>query len=357
MKTKTLQDAIAAAEKGRLDFEAALLLYEQADLLTLGQLGQWIRFQKNPEPVVTYAVDRNINYTNICVSGCAFCAFCRQKEDQDAYVLDSPALEEKCRETLDLGGTHILYQGGLNPDLDLAWHEERIRMMRDLGLHIHGFSPPEILFMAEEAGLTMEEVIQRLIDAGLGSIPGGGAEILVDRVRQKLSPGKASASQWLQVMRTAHHLGLKTTATMMFGHIETAEERIAHLFAIRQLQAETGGFTAFIPWPYQPGGTSLTSRAVGGTTYLRMLAMSRIVLDNIGHIQASWVTQGHHIGQVALHFGADDLGSTMIEENVVASAGVHHSISRAEIIRLIETAGFRAVQRDTLYRPVASEVG
>ena len=352
MIAEALKEAIAAMEEGRVDFHDALLLYEQADLLTLGQMAQGIRFQQNPDPVVTYAVDRNINYTNICVSRCSFCAFCRQKGDRDDYVLERSALERKCRETLDLGGTHILYQGGLNPDLDLAWHESRIRMMRGLGLHVHGFSPPEIVFMAEEAGLAIEGVIQRLMTAGLGSIPGGGAEILVDRVREKISPGKASTSQWLQVMRTAHHLGLKTTATMMFGHIETAGERMAHLFAIRKLQEETGGFTAFIPWPYQPGGTSLTSRAAGGTTYLRMLAMSRIVLDNMGHIQASWVTQGHHIGQVALHFGADDLGSTMIEENVVASAGVHHTISRAEIIRLIETAGFSAVQRDTLYRPV-----
>ena len=355
MTTEAIKDAIAAAREGRLDARSAVLLYEQADLLTLGQIAQEIRFRQNPEPVVTYAVDRNINYTNICVSRCAFCAFCRQKGEKGAYVLDGPALEQKCRETLDLGGTHILYQGGLNPDLDLAWHESRIRIMRGLGLHIHGFSPPEIVFMAEEAGLAMEEVLQRLINAGLGSIPGGGAEILVDRVREKISPRKASTSQWLEVMRTAHHLGLKTTATMMFGHIETAKERMEHLFVIRRLQEETGGFTAFIPWPYQPGGTSLTSRAIGGTTYLRMLAMSRIVLDNIGHIQASWVTQGHHIGQVALHFGADDLGSTMIEENVVASAGVHHTISRAEIIRLIETAGFGAAQRDTLYRPVAPE--
>jgi len=352
MTVKSLKEVIAAAEEGRLVFQDALLLYEKADLLTLGQIAQRMRFQKNPEPVVTYAVDRNINYTNICVSGCSFCAFCRQKEDHDAYVLDRPTLERKCRETLELGGTHILYQGGMNLDLDLQWHESRIRMMRDLGLHVHGFSPPEIVFMAENAGLAIDEVIQKLITAGLGSIPGGGAEILVDRVREKVSPKKASTSQWLEVMRTAHNLGLKTTATMMFGHIETAGERIQHLFAIRKLQDETGGFTAFIPWPYQPGGTTLTTRAAGGTTYLRMLAMSRVVLDNIEHIQSSWVTQGHHIGQVALHFGADDLGSTMIEENVVASAGVHNTISRSEIIRLIETAGFVALQRDILYRPV-----
>ena len=352
MTAQTLKKAIAAAEEGRLDFQNALLLYEQADLLTVGQIAQRVRFQNNPDPVVTYAVDRNINYTNICVSCCAFCAFCRQKDDHDAYVLDKPALERKCRETLDVGGTHILYQGGMNPDLSLAWHESRIRMMNGLGLHVHGFSPPEIVFMAEKAGLEIDAVIRRLVAAGLGSIPGGGAEILADRVRKKISPKKASTSQWLQVMRAAHHQGLKTTATMMFGHIETAEERITHLFAIRRLQDETGGFTAFIPWPYQPGGTTLTTRAAGGTTYLKMLAMSRIVLNNMGHIQASWVTQGHHIGQVALHFGADDMGSTMIEENVVASAGVHHTISRSEIIRLIENAGFTAVQRDTLYRPV-----
>ena len=352
-----LKDTIEKASQGdRLDPDRALLLYEKADLLTLGRLAQTARFKHNPHSMATYAVDRNINYTDICVSGCAFCAFYKEKEAPEAYVMDRGTLNAKCDETIDLGGTQILYQGGLNPDLDLRWHEQQVAFMKGKGLHVHGYSPPEIVFMAQEEGLPIYDVIKRLKKAGLGSIPGGGAEILVDRVRQKISPNKASTSQWLEVMQSAHDLGLKTTATMMFGHIETLEERILHLMAIRELQDETGGFTAFIPWPYQPGKNTLSGRAAGGVTYLRTLAISRIFLDNIPHVQASWVTQGHHIGQISLHFGADDMGSTMTEENVVASAGVKNRMNRDEIIRLIETAGFKAVQRDTLYRPVEKGV-
>jgi cyclic dehypoxanthinyl futalosine synthase len=287
------------------------------------------------------------------VSRCAFCAFARDEAHPEAYVLDQETLTRKCEETLALGGTQILYQGGLNPDLDLDWHRDQIRLMRGMGLHVHGFSPPEIVFMAKQNGLSPREIIERLVAAGLGSIPGGGAEILVDRVRRSVSPKKATRDEWLDVMRTAHRLGLKTTATMMFGHLESLGDRLAHLFLLRQLQDETGGFTAFIPWPYQPGQDTVPARPAGSTTYLRLLAISRLVLDNFPHIQASWVTQGPHIGQVALHFGADDLGSTMIEENVVAAAGVSHRLSRAEMVRLIEAAGFRARQRNTLYQPVA----
>ncbi|MCP4579288.1 MAG: dehypoxanthine futalosine cyclase, partial [Deltaproteobacteria bacterium] len=336
----------------RLGPDQALLLYEKAELLTLGRLAGTARFRHNPHPVATYAVDRNINYTDICVSGCAFCAFYKEKDDANAYVMDRETLNRKCDETLSLGGTQILYQGGLNPGLDIAWHEQQVAFMKSKGLHVHGYSPPEIVFMAQKEGIPIHDVIERLKEAGLGSIPGGGAEILVDRVRRKISPNKASTPQWLEVMRSAHNLGLKTTATMMFGHVETLEERILHLSAIRELQDETGGFTAFIPWPYQPGKNTLSGRAAGGTTYLRTLAISRIFLDNVPHVQASWVTQGHHIGQIALHFGADDMGSTMIEENVVASAGVRNAMTQGEIIRLIETAGFDAVQRNTLYEPV-----
>jgi cyclic dehypoxanthinyl futalosine synthase len=345
-------ETIRLVERGRLDLEAARILYDKADLLTLGQLAQEVRFRWNPDQVVTYAVDRNINYTNICVSRCGFCAFARDKGHPEAYVLDQETLTRKCEETLALGGTQILYQGGLNPDLNLDWHEDQIRLMRAMGLHVHGFSPPEIVFMAKQNSLSTREVIERLVAAGLGSIPGGGAEILVDRVRRSVSPAKATADEWLDVMRTAHRLGLKTTATMMFGHLETPTDRLAHLFLLRQLQDETGGFTAFIPWPYQPGRNTLPASPAGSTTYLRLLAVSRLVLDNFPHIQASWVTQGPHIGQVALHFGADDLGSTMIEENVVAAAGVSHRLSREEMIRLIEAAGFRARQRNTFYQAV-----
>ena len=351
MTSTMLKETIEKASHGfRLDLEQALCLYQKADFLTLGRLAQKARFRHNPRRVATYAVDRNINYTNICVSGCAFCAFYKNKDTPEAYVMDRETLNQKCDETIDLGGTQILYQGGLNPDLDLSWHERQVAFMKSKGLHVHGYSPPEIVFMAQKEGLQIHDVIERLKAAGLGSIPGGGAEILVDRVRQKISPNKASTAQWLEVMRSAHGLGLKTTATMMFGHVETLEERIRHLLAIRELQDETGGFTAFIPWPYQPGKNTLSGRAAGGTTYLRTLAISRIFLDNVPHVQASWVTQGHHIGQIALHFGADDMGSTMIEENVVASAGVKNAISQSGIVRLIETAGFEAAQRNTLYQ-------
>jgi cyclic dehypoxanthinyl futalosine synthase len=348
-----LADAISRAKQGhRLSFTAARVLYEEADLLHLGQLANSARFKHNPESVVTYAVDRNINYTNICTSGCRFCAFWRNAEHPEAYVLDDAVLAKKLEETKALGGTHVLLQGGLNPDLDLAWHEDRIRMIRSYGLHLHGYSPPEIMFLAERFGLTVEQVLERFIKAGLGSIPGGGAEILVDRVRRIVSPGKANSQEWLGVMAAGHRLGLKTTATMMFGHVETPTERLIHLFRLRKLQDETGGFTAFIPWPYQPGRQTVEAKPADGAVYLRTLAMARLVLDNFSHVQASWVTQGPRTGQVALFFGADDLGTTMIEENVVAAAGVSHRLNQAEMVRLIETAGFKARRRDTFYRQV-----
>jgi len=236
--------------------------------------------------------------------------------------------------------------------LDLEWHEARIRLIRSFGLHLHGYSPPEIIFMARSFGLTIDEVLERLIRAGLGSIPGGGAEILVDRVRRQIAPGKATSAEWLEVMASAHRRGIRTTATMMFGHVETLEDRLIHLFRLRSLQDRTAGFTAFIPWPYQPGRDTIKARERGGTEYLRMLAVSRLTLDNFPHVQASWVTQGPDVGQVALFFGADDMGSTMIEENVVAAAGVSHRLNQAEMARLITEAGFQPRQRDTLYRLV-----
>jgi cyclic dehypoxanthinyl futalosine synthase len=352
---KALESALARAEEGCIDRHSAGILYAQADLPTLGQAAMAARLRHNPRWEVTYAVDRNINYTNVCVSRCAFCAFCRPQGHPEAYVLDGKTLEQKCRETLSLGGTHILFQGGLNPELDLSWHEEQVRFIRQMGLHVHGFSPPEIVFLAERSGLSISMVLERLVKAGLGSIPGGGAEILADGVRKRISPRKASASQWLEVMEKAHGMGLKTTATMMFGHVESLEERLDHLFALRELQERTGGFTAFIPWPYQPGPGILRAGPTGGAVYLRTLAISRLVLHNISHIQASWVTQGPGVGQVALHFGADDLGSTMIEENVVAAAGVSHRMSEGQMVRLIEKAGFRAVKRDVLYRAISQE--
>jgi cyclic dehypoxanthinyl futalosine synthase len=348
-----LSHAVAAADRGdRISFNAARTLYDEADLVLLGQLAHAARFRHNPDRTVTYAVDRNVNYTNVCTSGCRFCAFWRPKDHAEAYVLDDAALAEKLEETRALGGTQILFQGGLNPDLDLAWHEGRIRLIRSFGLHLHGYSPPEITFLAKRRGLKVEQVLERFAQAGLGTIPGGGAEILVDRVRRSVSPGKADSREWLSVMAAAHRLGMKTTATMMFGHVESVAERLVHLLRLRRLQDETGGFTAFIPWPYQPGHNTIQVTRTGGTGYLRMLALSRLVLDNFPHVQASWVTQGADVGQVALFFGADDMGSTMIEENVVAAAGVSHRLNRAEIERLIAEAGFEARQRDTLYRRV-----
>lgn len=349
----TLDESVHTSDVGnRLSFKAAQVLYAEADLLTLAQLAQVARFRHNPERVATYAVDRNINYTNICTSGCRFCAFWRRKSHSEAYVLDDTTLAKKLEETWALGGTHILFQGGLNPDLDLEWHEERIRLIRSFGLKLHGYSPPEITFLAKRFSLKVEQVLERFVKAGMNSIPGGGAEILVDRVRRMVSAGKATSREWLDVMSAAHRMGLRTTATMMFGHVETPNERLVHLFRLRRLQDQTGGFTAFIPWPYQPGRETVQVKSMGGTEYLRMLAISRLVLDNFAHVQASWVTQGPAIGQVALTFGADDLGSTMIEENVVAAAGVSHRLTQDEMIRLIEKAGFRAKQRDAVYGTV-----
>jgi cyclic dehypoxanthinyl futalosine synthase len=346
-------EAIRTVRDGnRLSFQAAQTLYRDVDLVTLGQLAQAARFRHNPAGVVTFAVDRNINYTNICTSGCRFCAFWKPKGHAEAYVLDDELLAKKLEETRALGGTHILFQGGLNPDLDLEWHEDRIKLIRSFGLKLHGYSPPEVVFFADRFEMSVEQVLDRFVKAGLTSIPGGGAEILVDRVRESVSPGKADTRRWLAVMEAAHRLGLRTSATMMFGHVETPKERLLHLFQLRRLQDRTKGFTAFIPWPYQPGRETVPVKTLGGTSYLRMLALSRLVLDNIAHVQASWVTQGPEIGQVALFFGADDLGSTMIEENVVAAAGVSHRLSKAEMVRLIESAGFRAAQRDAVYAPV-----
>ncbi|OPX20320.1 MAG: dehypoxanthine futalosine cyclase [Desulfobacca sp. 4484_104] len=321
------------------------------ELLTLGRWADQARQRRHPEPRVTYVVDRNINYTNICVSGCRFCAFYRRPGAPSGYVLERATLIQKLQETKDLGGTGILLQGGLNPALPLEYYEELlIFIRRAFGLHIHGFSPPEIVFLARLSGLSIKETLKRLIAAGLGSIPGGGAEILVDRVRQTISPNKCTVQEWLAVMETAHGLGLRTTATMMFGHLETRAERVEHLLRLRELQDRTQGFTAFIPWAYQPGGTALGGTGTGVLEYLKNLAISRLVLDNFANLQVSWVTQGAKVAQVALKFGANDFGSTMIEENVVAATGVGFRLSEAEIVRQITTAGYEARQRDHLYR-------
>ncbi|WP_022853875.1 cyclic dehypoxanthinyl futalosine synthase [Thermodesulfatator atlanticus] len=331
----------------RISPEEALTLWREASFFELGALAREVRFRIHPERIVTYIIDRNINYTNICISGCKFCAYYRPPGKEGGFVLSQEELFRKIEETLALGGVQILLQGGLHPELPFSFYVEMLQSIKKKfpEIHIHGFSPPEIVHFSEISGETIEEVLRELIKAGLNSIPGGGAEILVDRIRKKVSPNKCSAEKWLEVMRTAHRLGLKTTATMMFGHLETIEDRIEHLKRIRDLQDETGGFTAFIPWPFQPGNTEIDVPKVMPVEYLSMLALSRIFLDNVKNIQASWVTQGPKVAQVALEFGANDFGSTMIEENVVAAAGVSHRLSVDEIERIIRDAGYEPRRR------------
>ncbi|WP_038056473.1 cyclic dehypoxanthinyl futalosine synthase [Thermodesulfobacterium hydrogeniphilum] len=338
-------------EGERLNEDEALKLFD-FDLAELGYLARIVRFKLNPERIVTYVVDRNINYTNICISGCKFCAFYKPPGSPDGYVLSFEELGKKIEETLALGGYQILLQGGLHPDLSLEFYERMLGFIKTHypQIHVHGFSPPEIVHFSKKSGLSIEEVLRRLIKSGLDSIPGGGAEILSDRVRGLLSPNKATSEEWLKVMEIAHKLGLKTTATMMFGHIETREEIVEHLLKIRNLQDKTGGFTAFIPWTFQPKNTKLHYLTkVGSVEYLRVLAISRIVLDNIRNIQVSWVTQGPHIAQIALEFGGNDFGSTMIEENVVAATGVSHRLSEEQIRHYIKSAGYIPKRRKMDY--------
>jgi len=334
----------------RISIEEAIELYRNADFHQLGRLAHEVRLRKHPEPIVSYVVDRNINYSNICICGCRFCAFYRPPGHPEAYLLSREELTAKIEETLSLGGTQVLMQGGHHPDLRLAFYEDMLHFIKGrYPIHIHSFSPPEIVHFAKLEKISPAGVISRLRAAGLDSIPGGGAEILVDSVRTRVSPNKCSADEWLQVMEEAHRQGLRTTATMMFGHEEGPLHRIQHLFALRDLQDRTGGFTAFIPWPFQPANTAIQRSPETPVAYLRLLALSRIVLDNFDNVQASWVTMGPKVAQVALHFGANDFGSTMIEENVVAAAGVHFRLTRQEIRRLIRDAGFEAGQRTMAY--------
>ncbi|MBO8144455.1 MAG: dehypoxanthine futalosine cyclase [Thermodesulfobacterium sp.] len=335
----------------RIDEKEALILFD-FELPELGYLARIVRFRINPKRIVTYVVDRNINYTNICISGCKFCAYYKSPGASGGYVLSFEELGKKIEETISLGGYQILLQGGLHPELPFSFYEEMLRFVKTNfpKIHLHAFSPPEIVHFSKISGLTVKEVLERLIKAGLDSIPGGGAEILSDRVRRLISPNKCSSEEWLNVMETAHKLGLKTTATMMFGHIETKEEIVEHLSKIRNLQDKTGGFTAFIPWTFQPKNTRLRHLIkVGAAEYLKVLAISRIFLDNIKNIQVSWVTQGPHIAQLALEFGGNDFGSTMIEENVVAAAGVSHRLSEEQIRCYIESAGYIPKRRKMDY--------
>jgi len=332
----------------------ALWLLTSADLLDTGRLANSIRRRNHPDNLVTFVVDRNVNYTNICESKCKFCAFYRDQDASDAYLLAEEEIYRKIQELVDTGGTQLLMQGGLHPGLGLEWF---IRLFREIKRHFptvqnHSLSPAEITQIAQKSGLTIADTLLRLKEARRDSIPGGGAEILVDRVRQDISPRKIGWEGWATVMREAAALGMPTTATMMFGSREEPEDIVEHLFRVKQLQDEGGTFTAFIPWTYQPGHTELGGKTATGVKYLKVLALSRIVLSNISNIQASWVTQGAKMAQVALFFGANDLGGTMLEENVVAAAGCTFRISREEMVELIKEAGFTAAQRTTLYRIV-----
>jgi cyclic dehypoxanthinyl futalosine synthase len=339
----------------RLDRETALRLLKDSDLLEIGERADELRKKMHPEGIVTFIVDRNINYTNVCINRCRFCAFYRDVDSPDAFILDKDELFRKIEETIELGGTQILLQGGLHPELDLTFYIDMLSSIKErYDINVHGFSPPEISYIAEKSGLSIGETLQRLREAGLDSIPGGGAEILSDRVREMLSPRKIKSGAWLEVMEEAHKIGMRTTATMMFGSLEGPEDIVEHLDLIRSLQDRTGGFTAFIPWTFQPlnteiGDQSSEIQVATGVDYLRVLAISRLYLDNIRNVQASWVTQGIKIAQLSLRFGANDFGSTMIEENVVKAAGVSYRVSLSDIINAIKDSGFRPAQRDTCY--------
>lgn len=337
----------------RVSFDDALLMYETMPFLELAERADKARADLHPEGIVTFIIDRNINYTNVCINRCKFCAFYKDENAEDAYVLSKEELLKKVEETVALGGVQVLLQGGLNPALTLDYVTDMLRFIKEQfsEINIHGFSPPEIFYYADKAGLSVRETLAVMKEAGLGSMPGGGAEILTDRVRTHISPNKINSSRWLEVMEAAHTLGLRTTATMMFGTVESPEDIITHLESVRDLQDKTGGFTAFIPWSFQPKNTALAGETISatGVEYLRVLALSRIFLDNIKNIQASWVTQGLKMAQVALRFGANDMGSTMIEENVVKAAGVSYRVSKEDIVKTIEKIGFAPATRDTFY--------
>ncbi|WP_459554824.1 radical SAM protein [Lacunimicrobium album] len=342
-----------AADGERLTPEEGLQLLQSHDLTGIGQAANAVTMRLHPEPFRTYNIDRNINYTNACTAVCDFCAFYRKPTDADVYVLTKEELHQKIRETIELGGEQILLQGGLHPKLTLEWYEE---MLRDIkaefpGFNVHGFSPPEIHHFTKIAKLPLETVLQRLKDAGLGSLPGGGGEILVDRVRKEITRGKVLTDDWLNVHRVWHNMGGKSTATMMFGHVETLAERIEHLDRLRQLQDETGGFTAFICWTFQPDHTDMSHiPPAGAFEYLKTQAVARLYLDNIPNIQSSWVTQGEKIGQLALLFGANDMGSLMIEENVVSQAGTVYHLTEETIRRCIIDLGYIPRQRNVFYQ-------
>ena len=343
-------------EGRRISQEEALYLLQEADLPTLGFLANEVRKRFHPDGIVTFVIDRNVNYTNVCVAGCKFCAFQRKVGSSEGYLLEKESILQKVKELVEWGGTTLLMQGGLNPDLPLEYYEDLLSSIKSAfpQVQIHSFSAPEVVYLAKLEKLSIREVIKRLKDAGLDSIPGGGAEILSPEVRRFLSPGKCSVEEWEQVHTTAHELGMTTTATMMFGHVEKPHHIVEHLERIRRIQDRTGGFTAFIPWTFKKGNTQLDNiEEAPPTYYLRVLALSRIYLDNFKNVQSSHVTQTMQVGVIGLHFGANDLGSVMIEENVISSTSYRVSIPKVEdMVNAIRGAGFVPAQRDTYYNIV-----
>ena len=361
MNIDKIFDKVAAAE--RISEGEVLHLFESASLLELSRLATVVRSRNVDPSRVSYVIDRNVNYTNVCDIHCTFCAFHRNSRDADSYILTTEELRQKAAETKELGGTGFLLQGGVNPELPWDYYLDMVSFLHnDCGIWVHGFSPVEIRQMVKINGLGLGGTLKALKDAGLGSLPGGGAEMLVDGVRQRISPQKGSAADWIEVMDAAHSAGLQTTGTMMYGIGETIPERIEHLRILRDQQdralsrSNAGHHTAFTAWPFQSGNTPWKDKILEPTDveYLRTIAVSRIFLDNFPHVQSSWVTMGHKIGQMALHYGCDDMGSLMIEENVVSSAGTTHKVNREEIERMITLAGFEPWQRDNVYNPICA---
>lgn len=337
----------------RLTLEDGIALYESNDLIKLGAAAKQVMQRLHPDNIVTFVVNRNINYTNVCDTYCRFCAFYRPEGHPEAYVLPDEVIFQKIQETIDIGGegSEILMQGGTHPGLPFSYYTDLLRKIKErFNITMHSFSAAEIWKMVAVSGLSLEEVIRQLKEAGLDSIPGGGAEILDDRIRLKISKLKESWVKWMEVHDTAHRLGMHTTATMVIGFGEGYEERILHMIRVREQQDKTGGFTAFIPWTYQPDNTALKGKRATAVEYLKTVAIARLMLDNIKNIQASWVTMGPKIGQASLEFGCNDMGSTMIEENVVSAAGATHSMTKQDLIRLIRDAGRIPARRNTYYK-------
>lgn len=352
--SSTVAEILRKAVNGtRITPDEGLVLFEQGKLIELGRAAHAMEKRRHSESYRTFNIDRNINYTNICAAVCDFCAFYRKRNDADAYVLDRETLYRKIEETIAIGGDQILMQGGLHPEFKIEWYEDLLRDLKQRypQVNLHAFSPPEIWFFHKLNKMPLKEILVRLKEAGLGSIPGGGGEILVDRVRSAITKNKCLTEEWLEVMRVAHQIGLRSSATMMFGHIETLAERVEHLERLRQLQDETGGFTAFICWTFQSEHTDMADVPTAGAhEYLRTQAISRIYLDNFDNVQSSWVTQGAKVGQIALFFGANDMGSLMLEENVVSQAGTVHYLTLDEIKHNILELGYEPRQRNVHYQ-------